>query len=782
MKTFWKHIIRSVRYNLGSYLGASCIIALGIFIYIAMMDTLHNLEDQMDRYYQDYQLADVFAAVSAIPESEVESLTDIPGIKMSFGRLSRDVRIFSDRQKEIVTVHLLAYDETDKINKIEISPPNASVADSLYLGSKMKAAYGYQEGEAVKLFIQGESINFTLAGVCYSPEYIYAIPPGGAMTPDGEIYDIACIDKAYMEQLTGLSGIVNELGFLLQPGYTFDDVRYQLLERLEPYGVTVLCDRENQTSCNMLDGEIGELTSIGTFLPAMFMAISVFMLSIVLKKMIDRDRGLIGTMKAFGYRDRELIFSYMRQGIGIGLAGAVLGSVLAVPLGNFMFKTYAGFFNLPDTTYHSYLDTRVIGLVIAVSTSMYAVYSGVKGIISITPAEAMRAAAPVSGRQLVLPAGLTKRLKVMQKMGFRSIARAPLRTFVIILAIAFPFGMLSVLLSFSGVAEQMFYDQFDKVQIYDIQVSLDRYVSAKRAEESGYELAGVQKSEAIAMYGIELRHENLTEFTTLYGLNRGSELYRIMDIHGTFFEPPTDGLIINGQTAEKLHIKTGEMIEVSNVFLAPEKIKLPVKAVIDESLGGGCYIDINSMGRYFNIETAADTILLRVENGKINLVKEQLMETSHVNYLVDAKRILAGYQTLMQSMMAMMNMFSLMAIAAGIILIYHISLISIRERRIEFGTLLILGVTDKEIWQMISFEQIIYFVLGILAGIPVGFGLEFLIEKLIVSDLYTIDLKIHPRSYAIAFLISFLIIVISSYAIVRVVKRIHPSDILKERE
>jgi len=95
---------------------------------------------------------------------------------------------------------------------------------------------------------------------------------------------------------------------------------------------------------------------------------------------------------------------------------------------------------------------------------------------------------------------------------------------------------------------------------------------------------------------------------------------------------------------------------------------------------------------------------------------------------------------------------------------------------------LILGVTDKEIWQMISFEQIIYFVLGILAGIPVGFGLEFLIEKLIVSDLYTIDLKIHPRSYAMAFLISFLIIVISSYAIVRVVKRIHPSDILKERE
>lgn len=43
MKSFWKNVSRTARQNLGTYLGASCIIALGIFIYIAMMDTLHNL-------------------------------------------------------------------------------------------------------------------------------------------------------------------------------------------------------------------------------------------------------------------------------------------------------------------------------------------------------------------------------------------------------------------------------------------------------------------------------------------------------------------------------------------------------------------------------------------------------------------------------------------------------------------------------------------------------------------------------------------------------------------
>ena len=46
----------------------------------------------------------------------------------------------------------------------------------------------------------------------------------------------------------------------------------------------------------MVDGEIKELTGTGTILPAIFMSMSVFMLYTVLKKMIDNDRSLIGTM------------------------------------------------------------------------------------------------------------------------------------------------------------------------------------------------------------------------------------------------------------------------------------------------------------------------------------------------------------------------------------------------------------------------------------------------------------------------------------------------------
>ena len=54
------------------------------------------------------------------------------------------------------------------------------------------------------------------------------------MIPDGTVYDIACIQKDRMEELTGKYDIVNELGFLLEADYTYEDIRSVLSERLAP--------------------------------------------------------------------------------------------------------------------------------------------------------------------------------------------------------------------------------------------------------------------------------------------------------------------------------------------------------------------------------------------------------------------------------------------------------------------------------------------------------------------------------------------------------------------
>ena len=781
MKSFRKNVFRLARQNLGSMAGAICIIAIGIFVYAAMIDTLQNLQDQVSAYYQSAGLADVFAEVKGITETELEQFEEIPGIDKASGRMSTDIRLLAEGQTEIVTVHLMSYDPDALLNRIQVKGADAG-QDSLYLGSRMAGEYGYPRGTSLGLLIDGKRVDCVLAGTCSAADYVYAIPPGGAMIPDGRIYDIACMDQKRMEELTGRDGALNELGFKLKGGYTYEDVRYELHDRLENYGLESLSAKKDQASFSMVDSEMGELISMGTVLPGIFMAISIFMLYVVLKKMIDREQSLIGTMKAFGLRDGELIGAYLFQGVAIGTLGAVLGCILAVPFGKFMFQMYVEFFNLPDTVYHSYMSTQAKGLAIALATGLVSTYLGVRGILSISPAQAMRAKSPSEVRSLPLPDFIARRMGTMEKMGCRSIARNPFRGFLIVLAIAFPFSMGAVLFSFDGVAKQMYYDQFETIQTYDLQLSLERPIPAVRAANAGAELAGVTASEGIFTTAAELTHENRSEFAMLYGLNPGSDLWRIRDIYGTFFDPPEDGIILNTRTAEKLHLKEGDLVSVNCTGLTAEPVKLPVRAVIAESLGGGCYIGASVFSRYFNTGPIANTILVKSEPNRQELVKSRLLDTSQITWLVDTGRILTSYKQMMASMMSMIHMFALMSAAAGGILIYNSSVINIRERITEFGTLIIMGSSGREIRKILLFEQLVYFVLGILLGIPGIWGLKRLLETMVMSESYTIDIEVKPESYAMAFLICLCIVVVSWLSQTRIVRNICLTDILKERE
>ena len=66
----------------------------------------------------------------------------------------------------------------------------------------------------------------------------------------------------------------------------------------------------------------------------------------------------------------------------------------------------------------------------------------------------------------------------------------------------------------------------------------------------------------------------------------------------------------------------------------------------------------------------------------------------------------------MGSMMAMIHMFAILAVASGGILIYNISMINIRERVTEFGTLMVLGESNREISRLLLFEQMAIFCSG----------------------------------------------------------------------
>ncbi len=781
MKQFRKNVLRLAVKNIGALLGAALMIALGVFVMISMEDTLRNLRGQISSYYNSQHLADAFAKVSGISEAELLRLRSIPGIAEVSGKMSAELRLVADGQEEIVTVHLLSYSPETSLNRPRLSAPFTGETD-IFLGPRMAAVFQYAPGTALQLLRNGESFRFQYAGIVSQPDYIYSVPPGGAMVPDGSVYDIAMISAVRMRAILGTAAL-SELAFTLSPGYRYEDVRHALTERLEPFGLKELCSAGEQLSWEMVDSEFHELRTTGTVLPALFLSVSVFMLYVVLKKMIDRDQVLIGTMKAMGLSNRELISAYLTQGLLIGIAGATLGGLTAGFFGRYMFSLYCDYFNLPDPVYRDLLQTRIFALLLSVSTALAAVLSGILRILSIAPAAAMRQPAPSSAPAIRPPAWLRAGSSYMTRLSFHALTRNPFRGFLLVLSVAFPFALASVFLSYPSIVEKMLRDQFERTESYDIQVQLDRHVRPLEALSAGISLRAAAEAEAVCRLTVSCQKDSQTEYSVLNGLNRGSRLWNILDSEGRTHVPPEDGLLMNRRLAERLHVSAGDNIQLLIPGLFQKAKSVRVKEIIPETFGGGCYLSLSAFPELLGIDSAADRLLLRAAPGQLRALKEELLDANRVSWIVDMRKTRQSYRRMTGAMYIMMNAFSLMAVLAGGILIYNISLINLRERLTELVTLRVLGSSEEEIARMILTEHGLLFAAGILLGLPGNFAVRKLLEKIFMtSKSYSFRLALYPGGCAAAFVCCALITFIAWRREMKVFRSFRLTDALKERE
>ena len=777
MKYFTLNVFRGSKKNLATYIGAVLIIALGIFICVSMLETVLNLSVQVNQYYKDKKLGDVFVNVTAMPKSKLEKLKKIEGISEVSGVLSEEVRLLTDETDSIVSVHLIGYEDTP-LNKAGFSKNNSFNSQTIYMGKKMSTVRDFKEGQKLSLIINDEVYDFNYSGSIYIPNYIYSMPPSGALSSDGKDYDLALIENSRLENLLGKKGIVNELSFKLNNPNDYEYIKEILKAELSDYGIISIVKRDDQISYNTVKLKIDSLVYAGTVIPVIFMAMSVFMLYIVLKKNIDNDRVLIGTMKAMGMKNIELITVYIIQAIIIGFMGNVLGMALAGGAGKSFFDRFIEVFTLPNTTYLKFWNLRLFVFFISMIVCLFAVLVGVSNIIHIEAAQAMRAAEP----EVKNGGDFLKNVKLdtFTKMGIKSVLRSPLRSIVISLAIAFPFGMTVAMISFEPTINK-FIDTYLKSQTYDLKLKLKGYTTEKKALASVIALKGVESAEAIAEIPVQLKKDNIEENTMMYGLQENSDKYIIFTQDEKVYKPPLNSVIINSRIARKLHLKEGDELNIkilgTNIF----ERKMIISRIIDESSGGGVYINIKNIEKVFGIKEPVNSILLNAKRGMDKQIKEQAYKTSRVIVITDTKGIVKLYKDNFDISKILINVFLYMSVLTGVILIYNIMLISIRERSNEFATLKILGVRTGEIRKMLIAEEIVYMVIGIFIGVPIAYLIKFIIENMFDPKLYTIIVNLIRESYLTSFAMVLIIILFSTISIMRFIRKIRAVDSLKER-
>lgn len=778
---------RDIRGNYGAYLACISVLVIGLMLFVSMTLMLESLTGRRDDYYREHGFADGFAKIAGGPAGLADDIGRVPGVRRVVGRIVQDVLVNRTSGEETTTLRLVSFNsENQPVNrfKLEQGKVTADRERGLLVSPAFLEANGYRVGDRVPLIFQGREISFTITGTAKSPEYIYEIPGGQTLTPDPKAFGTAFVLYSTLAPLVGMDGRINELSFTLHNGVDFSRVKRPVSRILEHYGLEQVYPRKDQLSASMLDQEITQLKGSATTTPVIFLFVAASILYIMLRRMVEQQRGQIGILKAFGFSNREIMQHYLGYAFLIGALGGLGGSLAGTWFSYVLASLYQQYYNIPNLTGKVSLSYLAAGTLLSLAFSLIAGYQGCKGVLALNPSEAMRPPAPKGGGRTLVERVrvLWQLLSTQTKMAVRNVFRSRQRTILAILGVASAFSMMVASRAMFD-ATYFFIDfQYERVEKYDLKVSLQKPVDKTAGVTAGKHLDGVTGAEPVLEVPVTMSNRWLEKNVSVMGLPEKTTLYRLLTDTGKEVALPSDGLVVSGQLAKMLDIKIGDKVTVKPFLADRQEHLVTVKKIIPQYVGLGAYMEIDALSRLLNAPPVASAVFLKVDKDKIAGVRKELQGGRNVAGIYDKTKLKAQFEELMESSNTSQYILLGFAFVTGFAIVYNVNLISLSERERELATLMVLGMTEREIGRILIAEQVLLGILAIVFGIPMSYGMLYAIINASGSEIFNMPLVVEPMSITVAILGTVLFLVAAQWRTKGKIGRLSMLDILKQQE
>src|SRR5690606_20446851 len=162
-----------------------------------------------------------------------------------------------------------------------------------------------------------------------------------------------------------------------------------------PYGVLSATPRERQGSHQILTDELAQLRTTAVLLPGIFLLVAALVLNIVLTRSVEQQRTVIGMLKAMGYSNRRLALHYLSAGMLVGLAGGAAGALAGAWLASGLLALYRVYFEFPELSGTPAVWAWGVGVGASVAAAGLGAIRGVRAVVRLQPAQAMRPAGAV---------------------------------------------------------------------------------------------------------------------------------------------------------------------------------------------------------------------------------------------------------------------------------------------------------------------------------------------------------------------------------------------------
>lgn len=755
MKTLDRKLRRDLGGALGRILAILCIIAIGVAGYVEMRSCYNNLSSAKDRYYAQCRMADFSIELKKAPLAELRAIERLPDIVEMRPRIAFFATVDLEGEPELLNAQVLSIPDERKtaVNDIVLrrgSYFTASRDNEVIVSDAFARQHRLAPGQWIHLIMNNRRQELFIVGTAISSEFVYLVGPG-AITPDPKHFGVFYLKQRYAEEVFNFEGAANQVVVRVSPEAQehTDDLMRRAETLLEDYGVLSTTARKDQASNRFISEEIEGLATFSRIMPTIFLVVAALVLNVLMTRMAEQQRTVIGTLKAVGYGDGQLFWHFIKFGLFIGVVGGVVGSILGYYLAEWLTGVYAKFYEFPDLSNQLYPRLMFEGLAISVVCAVGGTVYGARSVLKLNPASAMRPKPPLQGKQILIEriTWLWRQFGSGWRTVLRDIVRNRFRTGAGVTAAALGTAILVTGLMMMESMDYLIEFQFNLIQRSDI----DLYFKDEHGIEALSEaknLPGVDHAEPILEVVCTFTNGPYRRRGTVTGLLPNARLTTPRDAAGEPVRLAPVGLTMTRMLADILHLEVGDEVTIRPVRGERRDLVAPVSAITDTFLGLSVYADFHYLNALVGEEFAVSGVQLATDETPAanRALHKQLKDLPAIQAVSSRAHMI---QNLNDTVIDTQKTFiGVLIVFAGIIFfgsVLNNSLISLAERQREVATFRVLGYTPWQIGGLFFRETAVVNTVGTLLGLPLGYALSLGITEAYNNELFRIAVSTPPR-------------------------------------
>ncbi|MHC4442944.1 MAG: ABC transporter permease [Planctomycetota bacterium] len=768
------------------------IIAVGTGSFIGAGSAQRILRTSQLTYYREYRFADFWVELKKAPLSAIERVSELPEIATLQARVTFEVILDLPNIPRPLTGRLISAPERhfDKtINGIHLVRGSGFSDDrdeEVILSEAFAQAHQLNPGDRINLILNRKRESYVIVGTAISPEYVYMVRGEGDFVPDPKHFGILYIKQDYAREVLDFQDACNQIVGLVSPQHHqhIDLILDKIDRMLDPYGVLAVTPSERQASNRFLSDEIRGLVITAIVMPAIFLLVAVLALNILMTRLAERQRTIIGTLKATGYSDRQVMLHFLSFGVVVGLVGGITGNIIGMLFASGMIHIYKGFFQFPRYMSEIHTDLLLMGIFISVLFAVAGTTKGVWTVLKLSPAEAMQPRPPQRGGSIFLEKypRLWRRLGFRTHIALRSMARNWVRTLSGIISSTLATSIILLTLCMYDSMAFLVDFQFEHVAHSDVDIGM-RDEKSNAALLEGRLLPGIDYAEPILGLTCDLRNGIHSRRMAITGLSAEHRLTTPMQADRLPIDIPPHGLVMSRKLADILHVRVGDRLELTPVRGRRQTKKVLLASIVDSFLGLDCYASLDYLNSHVGEADAINSVQFKTNPRQAaHLYKKikQLPNAQGLSVRADTKANIES--TFVQSMLVSLG---LMVVFSGVISLgstMNSTMIEISDRIRDISTFRVLGYKPLQIAGIFFRENLLIYIIGFLLALPFGYAMLVLMAQAYNTELFRIPVLVRSPIVITTAIISFVFVLIAQLVVYRQIHSLDWQEGIKVKE